>query len=151
MILIFYCGFITFYNISKYDLILNKKFRHFENILYDKNYYEQDMLVNNFINKYQDKGKNVIVIGFYSARYNINNDNKITYFDVFYEGNFGYNGTKKMIEKIKKMHNYYFFVSKVDVNNKKIDSQINKDVAKYIMNNCKKVDSFKVYNVYYKN
>ena len=79
-------------------------------------------------------------------------DKNITYFDVLYRGNFGYNGTKKMINKVKKMHNYYFAVSIKDLNGKNKKSQFDNEIAKYITKNCEKVAYSKKnnYAIYYK-
>ena len=57
-----------------------------------------------------------------------------------------------MIKKIKKIHKCYFIVSMDDFNSKLIDSQFNKDIVKYVIDNCEKVETNKKLNfvVYYK-
>ena len=54
---------------------------------------------------------------------------------------------KKMIDK---MHDQIFVVSMNDYNNDDEFSQFSKELAKYIMDNSKKIDSKHGFDVYYK-
>ena len=149
-IVIFILSSIFLFKIYPFELVFTSKLKHFEYLIHDKSEYEWIRKTNNYINKYSDK--NIIVIGYFSMRYNLYNDKNITYFDVLYRGNFGYNGTKKMINKVKKMHNYYFAVSIKDLNGKNKKSQFDNEIAKYITKNCEKVAYSKKnnYAIYYK-
>ena len=108
--------------------------------------------INNTIKFFQINIINNIILSYSSLPYKIYNDLDIDYFDILYYGNYGYDGTNKMIKKIKKIHKCYFIVSMDDFNSKLIDSQFNKDIVKYVIDNCEKVETNKKLNfvVYYK-
>ena len=88
---------------------------------------------------------------YYSMTYNIINDRDISYFDVFLYGNHGYDGTEKMIKKIKKMNNKYFLIN-MDEYEKATNgySQFNEKIVDYIISVSDLVDSYGRINVYYK-
>ena len=98
--------------------------------------------------KYRDK--NPIVLSYAKTYIDVINDNKIDYYNVFMYGNYGYNGTKTEINKIKKMHDKYFMIDKNNYNKKQKYDQFNKDICKYIMDNSKLVEETKYFYVYYK-
>ena len=98
--------------------------------------------------KYFDKYDNPIFISYDSIKYKISRNKRINYFDVPLNGNFGYNGNKKMINKIKKMHNQIIIIS--EPVGEDIFSQYTYEVANYVINNCKKIDENNKIEVYYK-
>ena len=111
-------------------IVRTKELNHFEYFLNDARKYKNIIQINNFFDKYKTK-KNII-LSYSSLPYKIYNDLDIDYFDILYYGNYGYDGTNKMIKKIKKIHKCYFIVSMDDFNSKLIDSQFNKDIVKYV-------------------
>lgn len=131
---------------STWQLSVTEKMPHFKYNIQRTNIYENVLTINDFVNSYEDP----IVLGYFSMTHTIMNDKKLSYFDILYDGNYGYNGTKKMKEKIDEMHDQIFIISMGDYQSKDEFSQISKDVMKYVMENCKKVDAKYGMNVYYK-
>ena len=119
---------------------------YFNYNLHDKEAYQNLMKYDKYIDQYED----AIVVGYYSMYYDIINDRNLSYFDVLYYGNFGYNGTEKMINRIKDMHDQYFVVSFEDYKSDYEYSQFAKEVAHWIVSNCEEVDSKYAFVVYYK-
>ena len=128
------------------DLCVTKDINHFRYTLHREGTYENLKKMNEFVNKYEDP----IVIGYYSMFHTISNDKEFSYFNILYDGNYGYRGTKNMIDRIKKMDDQVFVVSMIDYNSKNEFSQFSKDIAKYIMDNYKKIDEGCGFEVYYK-
>ena len=106
-------------------------------------------MYNNFFNQYNDK--KLTIIGRESMKYTLYNDKKLDYFSSFYKGNFGFNGSEKMIKKINKMHDCYFAVSINNFNDKDVRLQFDKKIARYVMKNFEEIANFKnEYKIYYK-
>ena len=116
--------------------------------------YEIDCLVDKRLSSYIDKyiEYDPILIMYYSMSYNISHDRNISYFDVFLYGNHGYNGTNKMINKIKKMKNQYFIISMDEYleSKKKSNDQFNSEIVDYIISSSIKIDCSSELCVYYK-
>lgn len=132
--------------INTWELSVTKNMNNFKYNIQRRNIYENVLKINNFVNEYDD----AIVIGYFSMTHTIMNDKKLSYFDILYDGNYGYNGNQKMIKKISKMHDQIFIISTGDYKSKDEFSQFSKDIAKYIMDNCEKIDSKYSLDVYYK-
>ncbi len=130
----------------KLDLCISKDFNHFKYNLHRKVTYNNIIKMNDYVNSYDD----AIVVGYFSMTHTILNDKEFSYFDVLYDGNYGYNGIKKMKKKIDKMHDQVFIISMNDYNNDDEFSQFSKELAKYIMDNSKKIDSKYDFVVYHK-
>ena len=130
--------------------VFYKDINHFE---YRYNYerdYKEDKKLSEFIDRYIDYDP--ILIMYYSMSYNISHDRNISYFDIFLYGNHGYNGTKKMINKIKKMKNQYFIINMgeyEDSKNQK-NNQFNVEIIDYIVKNSTKLECKNKVCVYYK-
>lgn len=127
---------------------ITKKINHFNYRMDFKKEYSSIYKANKLINKY--KKNNPIVIGNFNMMYNIINDNKIDYYGVLLYGNYGYNGTNKMINKIKKTHNKIFVISIKNYKEKIKGNQFNKDIVKYIIDNSKLIEKKEGFYVYYK-
>ena len=89
------------------------------------------------------------MVGTEAMLFDIASNKKITYFDMPLTGNYGYNGTKKMINKVKKQHNNYYFIN-ICTHKKENVTQLDFELIEYIINNSKKVDEIDCYGVYYK-
>lgn len=105
--------------------------------------------------KYKKKG-NVIVLATNTAFLKVANGDEFTYFTVLNKGNFGFNGTNKMIERVKKSHNCYFMIFKDDYWFAKEDkvfhyekSQFDYEIVDYIIDNGVFVEEKDGYWVYY--
>ena len=83
------------------------------------------------------------MISMASMFFDIESNNKITYFDIPLHGNFGYNGIEKMKKKIDKCHNSYFFLS--DSANIQFSIEFND----YIRKKYDYVDRVEDYTIYY--
>lgn len=132
------------------EIVFTKELKHFEYFLIYKNEYKTNLEIEKFFDKFNDK--NNIILSYASMSYKIHKDKKITYFDTLNRGNYGFNGTNKMIKKIKKMHNYYIIVSLNDFESSGRLIQFDKEIVKYVMDNCERVETNKKLNyaVYYK-
>lgn len=99
---------------------------------------------------YEKKGKTYFLAS--SAVWSqIINEENTNYFTILNKGNFGYNGTKKMINKIKSMHDVYFIIDLYEYKmfDKIYMSQFDVEIIDYIVKKGKKVDSRDKYNIYY--
>lgn len=141
-------GVLYFICSSSFGVVLYSEFNHFNYMINFKSDYENNIKVNKFLDKYSDK--NVINLSSYSMFYNIIRDRKINYFDVLLYGNHGYNGTSKMINKIKDEKDVYIIVDLDKYENSNKSSQYNKKIVKYVLDNFEIVDSKYSFNVYYK-
>lgn len=140
------CGFCFFGFYDDFKPVLNKKIKHFEFINNAKNNYNKN--IKKF--KYFDKYKNPLILSYSKMVYDISRDKDIDYFNVLLYGNFGYNGTNKMIKEIKKMHNRYIIVDMEDYLNKNDNSQFDKDIVYYVISKSKKIECRKKVCVYYR-
>lgn len=131
--------------IGTWDLVITSKMNNFKYNIQRKSVYENVLKYNSFLNEYDD----AIIIG-YSMTYTIMNDKELSYFSILYDGNYGYNGNQKMINKIKNMHDQIFIVSTGDFESADEFTQLSSDIAKYIIDNCEKIDSKYSLDVYYK-
>ncbi len=147
--LIFILFSLLLYFTYPIELVFTTKLNHFEYLIHDKKEYKKFLEYNDFLDKYNNK--KLIIIGRYSMKYTLYSDKKVDYFSSHYTGNFGFNGSEKMIKKIKKMHDCYFAVSIKNLNDKNVRLQFDKKIARYIMKNFEEIANFKKeYKIYYK-
>ena len=97
--------------------------------------------------KYLDKYNNkVMFIGPDAYYYKLINNNKIGYLDLINSGNWGYNGSNKLIKKVKSLDkDYVFFVKKSELG---IGRQTDQNIVKYIIKNGRKIDKLEMYDIY---
>lgn len=127
------------FNIKYYPNKLNKfEYRYIEN----KNIKSTNEVIK-YMNKYNNK---VMFIGPNAYYYKIITNQKINYLDLINTGNFGYNGSNKLLNKVKELDkDYVFFVKKNELGNGK---QTDQDLIKYIIKNGKKIDHVYLYDIY---
>ena len=127
----------------KHEIIYPNKLKHFEYRMINND----GIKITNRLNRKIRKYKNVVHIHSNAYFLRIVNDQKIGYIDLINNGNWGYNGSKKMLRKIKKYKNkdVVFIVNKYELS---IDKQTNKEVMKYIIKNAKKIDSVYYFDIY---
>ena len=143
-IIISICSLNSIYNNDK--IVLNKKIKKFE-YLYDYK------TINKEIEKtfdYFDKVDNKIILSRYNMYYDISRNNKIDYYDILNQGNFGLNGKKKIIDNIDNRNNIYIIIHENDYENKCKDNQYDKELIEYIDNNYELVDKKHHHFIYYK-
>ncbi len=126
--------------------IFAKEFKHFEFTPITK----KVALEYKNTNKLYDSYKNPLIISYYNMHYDITHGNKIDYFDVFLNGNFGYKGTDKMIKKIESMSNKTIIIDKKGYEDDSAESQFAKEIVDYIIKNYKKIDEKGRFLIYYK-
>ena len=101
-------------------------------------------------NKYKVGDKSPIFLGTQSVYFTIVNNERVDYFDVLNRGNFGYDGTNKMIEKVKKMKNQVFIINMEKYKEAKGVDQLDTAIIKYVIDHSRKIDSWDCYYVYLK-
>ncbi|MDD5888622.1 MAG: hypothetical protein PUC82_03950 [bacterium] len=127
------------------DIIFSSKFEHFEYTLLTKKIYKNNLKVNEFLDSYSG----AIVLSYYTMQYDIIKNNKLDYYDVLMNGNFGYDGINKMIKRLSLEDSNIFIVSMSDYNDDYSYSQFSKDIVDYVILNGKLIESKYGYNVYY--
>ncbi len=124
------------------EVIYPNDINHFEYRFIHKENLKLTKEINQFIKKNNDKK---IVFLDYNAYYvRIINDMPISYLDLINEGNWGYQGSRKLINEIKKQKNTLFIIDKEELENHQTD----KKAIKYVMKHGKKVDKLRFYDVY---
>ena len=81
--------------------------------------------------------------------YKIKSNLDISYFDLPNYGNYGYDGTAKIISRLKSVDSGYFVIDKEAYEMPSPPQQYLKDAVDYIMKRGEKVKSIGVYEVYY--
>ncbi len=109
--------------------------------------------MNNSLRKMKKYSNNIIVAEKGSFYY-IALDKKMDYFTIPHTGNYGYDGTNKMIKRFDSIHDKYVFVDiyfyNICLSGKINDYQYDLKLIDYIMNNSKYVDKVEGFNIYYK-
>ena len=101
------------------------------------------------IKKYKEY-ENAYMLDELSMFYDLTTNKKITYFDVLLKGNYGYNGTKKIQDKIKNLHDVYFFIDRYKYKTYPSANQLDTKVIEFTIKNSIKKDKVKNYDIYYK-
>lgn len=136
---------LMFLNITKFDIkSYPNKVKHFEYKYIKKDQLDTIDKINRKIKEYGID--NILFIG-YSETYmlKIQNNRKIEYIDMLNKGNWGYNGNDKVKKYINDNKDKIYFV---DVNYYYENTQIMKDVIRYVIKNGKKIDSVSSYDIY---
>lgn len=81
--------------------------------------------------------------------YKIKSNLDITYFDLPNYGNYGYNGTAKIISRLKKIEHGYVVIDTDAYGSKDSAQQYVKEAVEYIMKRGEKVKTIGVYEVYH--
>ncbi len=99
----------------------------------------------NYINKNNDKEYIFVASDAYYFRIVL--DDKMSYLDLINSGNFGYNGSDKIIKMINERNdkNAVFVISPDDLNEK---CQADKKAVKYIIEKGTKIDTVQIYDFY---
>ena len=98
-----------------------------------------------YMNKYNNK---VMFIGPSAYYFKLINNNKINYLDLINTGNYGYNGSNKLLNRVENLSkDYVFFVEKDELGKGK---QTDQNIYNYIVKNYKKIDEISDYDIYRK-
>ena len=97
----------------------------------------------NYMNKYNNK---VMFIGPGAYYYKLVGNKKINDLDLINAGNYGYNGSNKLLNRVKNLDkDYVFFVDEDELG---IGKQTDQELYKYIISNYKKIDKIENYDIY---
>ena len=111
--------------------------------------------IDSLYNYYKKQG-DVIMLSTDTSFLKVINDDAFTYFTILNEGNYGFNGTNKMIDRIKKINNSYFMINISDYEFSKNDkvyfyekSQVDYKVVDFIMSYGKFIEEKYGYYIYF--
>ena len=131
--------------------VLATKIDKFQYSIFSSNDYQK--MLSNF--QFFDKYNHPLILSYGVTQglvqYDISRDNPITYFDILMYGNYGYRGSYKMIDKIKKIKNTYIIVDMASYRDKSSNNQFDKTVVDYVRNNYQKISEWRYFEVYCKN
>lgn len=97
----------------------------------------------NYMNKYNNK---VMFIGPGAYYYKLVGNKKINDLDLINTGNYGYNGSNKLLNRVKNLDkDYVFFVDEDELG---LGKQTDQELYKYIISNYKKIDKIENYDIY---
>lgn len=138
--------------LSIYIIKSNFNIKYYPNDLnlFEYRYIEKENINNTkniikYIEKYNNK---VMFIGPNAYYYKLITNEKIDYLDLINTGNYGYNGTNKLLNRVKNLEDdYVFFVQRNELG---IGKQTDQNLYKYIIKNYKKIDKISNYDIYRK-
>lgn len=102
------------------------------------------------VTDFMEKHENSIILSENSYLVKIILDDDITHYDLLNYGNHGYKGTDKLIKRFKKEKDMYIVINTESYERNSVRMQFNKEFVTYVMDNCKKIDSIGVHDIYYK-
>ena len=139
---------IIFINVEyrfKNKIYFSNDINHFEYRGVNGNYLNYTNTVNNKFIKYKYKYDDVIFLSADGYYFKVINDIDISYVDLINTGNWGYNGSLKLLNYIKSRENVVFFLDEDEIGSGK---QTDQRVLKYVIENGKVIDKFGSYKVY---
>lgn len=97
--------------------------------------------------KYMDKSdKEIVLLDANAYYFKLIQDKKIGYIDLINYGNWGYEGSNKLIKYLQKYKDTYFIINRDDYKN---SSQIDKNALRYVSSHGKKIKEIGCYDIYY--
>ncbi len=145
-LVVYACLFVSYSygNISSFKKMYPNNINHFEYRYLGSKQVDFTNEVSNYIKKNKDyKYMFLDSNGYY---FRIINDESASYLDLINMGNWGYNGSDKLINSIKKMpKNTRFFIDGVELVGQR---QIDRRAIKYVIKHGKKVDKVGLYDIY---
>ena len=90
-----------------------------------------------------NKDREVIILDYNAYYLKIVSDMPLGYLDLVNMGNWGYNGSEKLLDAVKKKKDAIFLVNRGDL----INHQTDKKTLRYVIKNGKKIDSIYFYDV----
>ncbi len=137
---------ISFKSINLQHISYPNNIKHFEYKYLSNNVIKLTNDINKFIN---EKGTQKIVFLNSNAYYfKLVNNIPIKKIDLINMGNWGYNGSSKLLQEIKKYRNTYFIINKQELNKK---YQTDKKALNYIIENGQEIQKIGIYDVYFVN
>ena len=143
-ILVVLCISFAYYQRITFNSEYPNNIKHFEYRYLLKEQVDFTNEVNTFIKK--NKNYKYMFLDSNGYYFRIINDEHISYLDLINMGNWGYNGSDKLLKTIKKLpSNTMFFVCSNDLVGQR---QIDRRAIKYVIKNGKKINSVGLYDVY---
>lgn len=115
------------------------------NIYISPEYYEKINTMEEYINIQKENNKNVVIIAFDAAFTMVHIQQNNNEFDLVFNGNLGYDGENKMIQKISSMKNTQFLIL---TNEEDCFWQESEKIRNYIINNLSKTGEILNYSIY---
>lgn len=125
------------------DIIYPNNINNFEYRLIDKKYIQFTKDINAKIKEYSDR--EIIFLGADGYYFKIINNEDIGYLDLINTGNWGYDGSSKLLDTIKNKKDALFFVDEKEIGSNK---QTDQNALKYVTKNGKKIDESWKYSIY---
>ena len=119
--------------------------KNFEYRAVDEKYIKYTSNINSRNSKYEKEGKNIIFLSADGYYFRLINDMRISYIDLINKGNWGYNGSKKLLNYIKKNSDAVFFVDESELGTNK---QTDQNALKFIIKNGKEIEDLGKYKIY---
>lgn len=127
----------------KGKIIYPNRIKHFEYRFIDYGSIWFTNKVNNYMKK--NKDREFVFLNSNAYYFRIANDMKISYIDLINVGNWGYNGSDKLLRQIKKKKNAIFLVNESELS---ILKQTDKRALRYVLDHGKKIDTVGMYDAY---
>lgn len=127
----------------KGKIIYPNRIKHFEYRFIDYGSIWFTNKVNNYMKK--NKDRKFVFLNSNAYYFRIANDMKISYIDLINVGNWGYNGSDKLLRQIKKKKNAIFLVNESELS---ILKQTDKRALRYVLDHGKKIDTVGMYDAY---
>lgn len=136
-------SFVGFIKGNHERIIYPNDVKHFEYRLLDARSIEFTNEVNDYIKENSDK--NFVFLCANGYYFRLINDMPIGYLDLINTGNWGYNGSDKLLEAVKKVENAVFIVDNEELSE---GNQTDTQVISYVLENGKKIKSMRIYDIY---
>ena len=150
IIFILALGFIwSFLEIKCMDNLKIVNYKNLELSIFSSKYIDNVEKLDNYL---EDEKREVIYFlrGSENYFYKIKSNSSITYFDLPNYGNYGYNGTEKIINRLKELDDVLIVIDKECYFDDNSSQQYLKEAVTYIIKNCKLEKRIGNYEVYLK-
>ena len=124
-------------------IIYPNNIKHFEYRFIDYDALMFTRKVNEYIK--ENKDREFVFVGSDGYYFRIINDMRISYIDLINMGNFGYDGSNKLLREIKKREDAIFLVDKAELSPIR---QTDNRALNYVINNGKKIGNIDFYDIY---
>lgn len=118
---------------------------HFEYRMVNDKYLDYSDTINGRFLEYRELGYKVIFLSADGYYFKLINDIDIDYLDLINSGNWGYNGSSKLLNKIKSCKNCIFFLDENEIG---LNKQTDQKLLKYVIDNGCIKEEFGNYKVY---
>ncbi len=143
----FFFGIIfisSFYRFSD-KVYFPNEINHFEYRMVNDKYLNYSEMINGRYLEYRELGYRVVFLSADGYYFKLINDEEIDYLDLINSGNWGYDGSRKLVDEVRTCNNCIFFLDEDEIGkNKQTDQKLLKYVQK---NGCikEKFGNYKVY------